>query len=116
MINDEPHVRSGRVPLAEALGLLRRADELTDAGFTDGLRDTLVRFAERFDEVWDSDPTFRERWRPRPTRLRQISSGRYLDKRLHEAAGKAGIKIARQLSEHGGHWDFLGTTRYKPFI
>ena len=113
MINDEANVRSGRVPLAEALSLLRQADELTDAGFTDGLRDTLVRFAELFDEVWDSDPTFRERWRPRATRLRQIFSGRYLDKRLHEAAGEAGIKIARQVSEHGGHWDFLGATRYK---
>ncbi len=67
MVSDEVNVRSGRVPLAEALRQLRRADELTDAGFTDGLRDTLVRFAELFDDVWDSDPTFRERWRPRVT-------------------------------------------------
>jgi hypothetical protein len=111
---DEVEVRAGRVPLAEALGQLRQADELTDAGFTEGLRDALTRFAELFDEVWESDPTFRERWRPRPTRLRQIFSGRYLDRRLHEMADEAGITIDRQLSEHGGHWDFLGTTRYKP--
>lgn len=114
MTNDEAHSGSDRVPLTESLRVLRRADELTDAGFTDGLRDTLVRFAELFDEVWDSDPTFRERWRPRPTRLRQIFSGRYLDQRLQEAANESGVKIARQLSEHGGHWDFVGTTRYKP--
>ncbi len=114
MVNDEVQVRVGRVPLAEALGMLRRADELSDVGFTGGLRDSVVRFAELFDEVWESDPTFRERWRPRETRLRQIFSGRYLDKRLQAVAGEAGIKIARQLSEHGGHWDFLGTTRYKP--
>ncbi len=114
MINDEANVRADRVTLAEALSMLRRADELTDTGFTEGLRDALVRFVERFDEVWVSDPTFRERWRPRPTRLRQIFSGRYLDRRLHEVADAAGIKIARQVSEHGGHWDFFGTTRYKP--
>jgi len=114
MIDDEANERADRVPLVEALDLLRRADELTDAGFTTGLRDTLVRFAERFDALWDTDPTFRERWRPRSTRLRQIFSGRYLDKRVHEAAGEAGIRVTRQVSEHGGHWDFLGTTRYKP--
>lgn len=111
---EERRVRSARVPLAESVVLLRRADELTDVGFTDGLRDTLLRFAELFDEVWDSDPTFRERWRPRPTRLRQIFSGRYLDQRLREVAREAGVEISRQLSEHGGHWDFVGTTRYKP--
>lgn len=110
----ERAVMSDRMPLAEALRRLRLADELTDVGFTCGLRDELLRFAERFDEVWDSDPEFRERWRPRPTRLRQIFSGRYLDKRLKTAANHAGIKIARQLSEHGGHWDFVGATRYKP--
>lgn len=114
MVDDEANVRSDRVPLAEALRLLREADELTDAGFTEGLRDSVVRFAELFDELWDSDATFRERWKPRPTRLRQILSGRYLDKRLGEAARQAGITIDRQLSEHGGHWDFIGTTRYKP--
>lgn len=114
MNDDEANARTGRVPLAEALRLLRQADVLTDAGFTVGLRDAVVRFAELFDELWESDPTFRERWRPRSTRLRQIFSGRYIDKRLHEAAAEAGIKIARQMSEHGGHWDFVGTTRYKP--
>jgi hypothetical protein len=114
MIDDEANRRAGRVSITDALSMLRRADEVTDVGFTDGLRDALVRFAALFDEVWDSDPTFRERWRPRPTRLRQIFSGRYLDQRLHAVAGEAGIKIARQVSEHGGHWDFLGTTRYKP--
>lgn len=114
MVDDEAKAGTGRVPIAEALDRLRRVDERTDAGFTAGLRDTLVRFAELFDDVWDSDPTFRERWRPRPTRLRQIFSGRYLDKQLHGAAREAGIEIDRQVSEHGGHWDFLGTTRYKP--
>jgi len=114
MIDGEANGRHDRVGVADALGRLRQADELTDAGFTAGLRRPLVRFAELFDEMWDSDPTFRERWRPRPTRLRQIFSGRYLDTRLHAVAKEAGIKISRQLSEHGGHWDFLGTTRYKP--
>ncbi len=114
MIGDEANGRADRVTLAEALSTLRRADESTDVGFTEGLRDALVRFVELFDEVWVSDPTFRERWRPRPTRLRQVFSGRYLDKRLHEMADEAGVKIARQVSEHGGHWDFVGTTRYKP--
>lgn len=104
----------GRVPVAEALSQLRDADAATDAGLTEGLRDPLVRFAELFDEVWESDPVFRERWRPRATRLRQIFSGRYLDKRLQQAAREAGIRIARQLSEHGGHWDLIGATRYKP--
>lgn len=107
-------VRSGRTPIADSLALLRRADEGTDAGFTYGLRDTLVRFAELFDDVWEADATFRERWAPRPTRLRQIFSGRYLDKRLREVASRAGVEISRQLSEHGGHWDFIGCTRYKP--
>jgi hypothetical protein len=114
MVDDEANLRTGRVPLAEAFGLLRQADELTDAGFTAGLRDSVLRFAGLFDDLWDSDPTFRERWRPRTTRLRQIFSGRYLDQRLHEVADEAGIRIARQLSEHGGHWDFIGTTRSKP--
>lgn len=113
-MNDEANVQADRVPLAEALSMLRRADERSDAGFTGGLRDAMVRFAELFDQMWDDDPVFRDRWRPRPTRLRQIFSGRYLDQRLGEAARAAGIKIARQLSEHGGHWDFVGTTRYKP--
>jgi len=103
-----------RVSVADALSQLRQADIVTDAGLTAGLRDSLIRFAELFDEIWESDPTFRERWRPRATRLRQIFSGRYLDKRLHEAAREAGIEVARQLSEHGGHWDFIGATRYKP--
>jgi hypothetical protein len=114
MTDDDANVRAAREPLAEAIRRLREADELTDAGFTAGLRDALMRFAESFDEVWATDPTFRERWRPRTTRLRQIFSGRYLDKRLQEAAREAGIAIDRQLSEHGGHWDFIGTTRYKP--
>ena len=114
MVDDEANVRFDRVPLTEALRLLRQADELTDAGFTEGLRDSVMRFAQLFDELWESDPTFRERWKPRSTRLRQIFSGRYLDKRLGEAASEAGITIDRQLSEHGGHWDFIGTTRYKP--
>lgn len=105
---------AGRVPVAEALAELRHADAVTDAGLTEGLQDALLRFVELFDELWDSDPTFRERWRPRATRLRQLFSGRYLDKRLHEAAREAEISIARQLSEHGGHWDFVGATRYKP--
>ena len=113
MDDGDPQVGSDRVPLAEALRQLRRADESTDAGFTDGLRDGLMRFAERFDERWDADHEFRERWQPRPTRLRQIFSGRYLDKCLHPAADAAGLKIARQLSEHGGDWDFIGATRYK---
>ena len=111
MIDDEANALADRVTLAEALGMLRRADELTDAGFTEGLRDALVSFVELFDEVWVTDPKFRERWKPRPTRLRQIFSGRYLDKRLQEVAGGAGIKIAWQVSEHGGHWDFIGSTR-----
>lgn len=114
MTDEEAKGRGGRVPLAEALAQLRSVDERTDAGFTAGLRDSLARFVELFDERWESDPTFRERWRPRPTRLRQIFSGRYLDKHLHEAAAEAGIEISRQVSEHGGHWDFVGTTRYKP--
>jgi hypothetical protein len=114
MADDEADELAGRVPLTEAIALLRQADEVTDVGFTDGLRDTLVRFAELFDETWRSDPVFRQRWKPLPTRLRQIFSGRYLDKRLQELADTAGIKIARQMSEHGGHWDFVGTTRYKP--
>ena len=115
MADHEAKLPAGRVSLAEAIDRLRRADELTDAGFTAGLRAALARFAELFDELWDSDPTFRERWRPRPTRLRQIFSGHYLD--TAPARGwrsEAGIKISLQLSEHGGHWDFLGTTRYKP--
>lgn len=114
MADDRADDAAGRVSLTEALGRLRQADEATDAGFTAGLADALVRFAELFDEVWDSDAEFRERWRPRPTRLRQIFSGRYLDRRLHEAADRAGVEIERQMSEHGGHWDFIGTTRYKP--
>lgn len=113
MLQDDPSART-RVPVAEAIRLLRRADELTDAGFADGMREPLVRFATLFDELWDADPTFRERWRPRTTRLRQILSGRYLDRRLNEIAEQAGTRIDRQLSEHGGHWDFIGTTRYKP--
>jgi hypothetical protein len=114
MTSDENQVGESRVALVEALEALRHADELTDARLTDGLRDSLGLFAEWFDETWNSDPTFRERWRPRPTRLQQIFSGRYLDEKLNEIADRAGIKIERQLSEHGGHWDFIGTTRYKP--
>jgi hypothetical protein len=114
MDDDEARVSVDRVPLAEALGVLQRADEQTDAGFTGGLRGALVRFAELFDEMWDNDPTFRDRWKPRPTRLRQIFRGHYIDTRLGEAAREAGVKIARQVCEHGGHWDFVGTTRYKP--
>ncbi|MEM9041454.1 MAG: hypothetical protein AAGD33_16280 [Actinomycetota bacterium] len=102
-----------RVSLSEAFHRLRDVDERTDAGFTSGLRDALLRFVEAFDEVWESDATFRERWRPRSTRIRQILSGRYLDRRLNEIARSSGIVIDRQLSEHGGHWDFIGCTRYK---
>lgn len=114
MTDDEATTPTDRVPLAVAFDRLRRADEATDAGLTAGLRDEVLRFAERFDEIWASDPVFRERWRPRATRLQQIFSGRYLDRRLQEAASATGIRITRQVSEHGGHWDFVGTTRYKP--
>lgn len=103
-----------RVPVTEALSQLRDADAATDAAFTHGIQDGLLRFVELFDELWESDPKFRERWKPRTTRLQQIFSGRYLDQQLNAAARQAGIKISRQLSEHGGHWDFVGATRYKP--
>ncbi|MEM8747749.1 MAG: hypothetical protein AAF945_09700 [Actinomycetota bacterium] len=102
-----------RVPVSDAFRRLRDADARTDAGFTSGLSESLLRFLEAFDEVWESDATFRERWRPRSTRIRQILSGRYLDRRLKEIANRAGIVIDRQLSEHGGHWDLIGCTRYK---
>lgn len=105
---------SDRVGVAEALGRLRRADDATDLGLTLGLRDEFVRFTGLFDELWESDATFRERWAPRSTRLRQLFSGRYLDRCLGEIARDAGVEIDRQMSEHGGHWDFVGTTRYKP--
>lgn len=103
-----------RVPLAESLAALRSADERTDAGFTAGLRPAVDRFAALFDRLWEADATFRERWRPRPTRLQQLLSGRYLDTRLAEVAAEAGVRIERQVSEHGGGLDLVGATRYKP--
>ncbi|MFC5379424.1 hypothetical protein [Aquipuribacter nitratireducens] len=104
---------AGRVGLAESLAALRAVDERTDAAFTAGLRPEVDRFAALFDRLWDADATFRERWRPRPTRLAQLLSGRYLDARLTDVAAEAGVRIDRQVSEHGGGLDLVGTTRYK---
>lgn len=92
--DDEANARTGRAPLAEALELLRQADESTAAGFDVGPRDAVVRSVGPFAELWESDPTFRGRWRPRPTRLRQIYGGRDIDKSLREAAAEARIRIA----------------------